>query len=617
MKHMLRILLMTLAVVFLLPAPVVFAKTNIDSVDSTDTAIQQPPIDDKNSSVSTPPGDNKEETKVADESSDEGLPVPDTINPPKSSDVKEGTDLPSQSADSSSTQAVTKPETPSTTNENDKSKLGLVISKISTIDKYIEIYNPNDAAVDLRGWSLEYRTKSGTKTVARRFDKNLAIAPKGFILLASDKTLPLAMLFDSKPGLSRTAGSVVLIHPDGSSSDVIGWGDAKYFESEAAAGGAKLFWRCFNGDLVVDSDINKLDIMSSLKDDDLQTIKPGTRPSCTDLADEDDKNSEPINRCKGLKLNEIIANSDDQIIELINSSDSDLDVSGCSIRTSHSRESIELGGAILKRGDLLKVKIASGGIKLPKTVGGTIYLMDPENKEIDFVRYDQMNSGQSWSFVDGKWQKTYQPTPGSDNISKENPSCQIGYFYNQSTGRCNKRPEEKSPLICPSGSYLNPASGRCKKHEPVKAAALTRFSSGTKVSTPCRKGYYRDLSTGRCRKIAAAAASKLKPCAPGQARNPLTGKCKKIASSSNKIKKCKDGYERNPKTNRCRKIVRDVVPAAAFAPSQVKQVAGATWGWWVFGGASLLAASYGIWQWRWELSQLLKRVFAPFNSHSK
>ena len=149
---------------------------------------------------------------------------------------------------------------------------------------------------------------------------------------------------------------------------------------------------------------------------------------------------------------------------------------------------------------------------------------------------------------------------------------------------------------CQAGYYRHPETKRCRKIEVAKTPA------------PCKEGYYRSEQTGRCRSIVALAAKTLKPCQDGYFRNPETGRCKKIAAADDILKDCPEGFERNPTTRRCRKIKTASMPVVGSATAGVQHVAGATWGWWVFGGVSLLAVGYGAWQWRWELSQLIRRL---------
>ena len=194
-------------------------------------------------------------------------------------------------------------------------------------------------------------------------------------------------------------------------------------------------------------------------------------------------------------------------------------------------------------------------------------------------------------------------TENSENIFKEYPDCQSGYERNV-LGRCVKIVIPPIESLCPVGQYRHPETRRCRKIEAVKTI------------TPCKDGYYRSEETGRCRSIASAAAKTLKPCPEGQFRNSATGRCKKIASTDDIAKECPEGFERNPQTKRCRKIKSANMPTVGSAATEVKQVAGATWGWWVFGGVSLLAVGYGVWQWRWEISQFVRKIRESIKSSS-
>lgn len=194
--------------------------------------------------------------------------------------------------------------------------------------------------------------------------------------------------------------------------------------------------------------------------------------------------------------------------------------------------------------------------------------------------------GSSWALFHDGWSWA-TPTPGK--------------WANVRAIETAQSPRPQSPpredlAPCQAGYYRHPETKRCRKIEVAKTPA------------PCKEGYYRSEQTGRCRSIVALAAKTLKPCPDGQFRNPATGRCKKIAAADDILKDCPEGFERNPTTRRCRKIKTASMPVVGSATAGVQHVAGATWGWWVFGGVSLLAVGYGAWQWRWELSQLIRRL---------
>lgn len=301
-----------------------------------------------------------------------------------------------------------------------------------------------------------------------------------------------------------------------------------------------------------------------------------------------------MNKCEGLKLSEIASNVDEQFIEIVNSSEKTVITTGCKLTVGDAGVRENIGNIELNPGEFLTIKIKNTNLKLPKTKG-KVYLLDEAGSEIDVAEYEKLAKSSSWSLIDDEWMQTFMITENSENIFKEYPDCQSGYERNV-LGRCVKIATPPVESLCPVGQYRHPETHRCRKIE------------ATKTITPCKDGYYRSEETGRCRSIASAAAKTLKPCPEGQFRNSATGRCKKIASTDDIAKECPEGFERNPQTKRCRKIKSANMPTVGLAAAEVKQVAGATWGWWVFGGVSLLAVGYGVWQWRWEISQFVRKI---------
>lgn len=193
------------------------------------------------------------------------------------------------------------------------------------------------------------------------------------------------------------------------------------------------------------------------------------------------------------------------------------------------------------------------------------------------VRYDntvteyadasaEKKTGWAWAYDsnDGKWKWTSQPTP-----------------YN-------------APSV-----FVLPV-------ETKKAVAV-------KTLTPCKEGQYRSEETNRCRNIASA-ASTLTPCKEGQERNPETNRCRSVAGASTELKPCDPGQERNPETNRCRKATGGDIPDAAFAVQEVPDGDSTFVGWWALAGVGVLAAGYGIWEWRRELWGGIRKIGTFFIS---
>ncbi len=587
MKYLRNTLLMILAVALIMPSPLVLA-------EGVSGATQESKVDDAQTVDNSPKSAEEAKDPVVDkEQIDSNSPSQSSEN---SETPTENTNSPSENPavnESSKSEPNPESEPPKIDNPDGKTEENapILISKISQGKKYVEIYNPTNQNVNLAGWKIEYYAGSSAKPVGKIF-KDEVISANGFLVLSNDKTLAGAIKFDNNLGLAQNDGSVVLSRSDGSVSDTVGWGNNSKSAGSPIKGGVKIVWRCFIDGNIIDSKNNSTDFLSS-KGSDNQEIVPYSRPNCKSPESKPESPKE-LNKCEGLKLSEIASNVDEQFIEIINSGEKTVITTGCKLTVGDSGVRENIGNIELKPGEFLTIKIKNTKLKLPKTKG-KVYLLDEAGSKIDIAEYNNMPKGASWSLIDDEWMQTFMITENSENIFKEYPDCQSGYERN-ALGKCVKIVIPLVESSCPVGQYRHPETRRCRKIEAAKTI------------TPCKDGYYRSEETGRCRSIASAAAKTLKPCLEGQFRNSATGRCKKIASTDDIAKECPEGFERNPQTKRCRKIKSANMPTVGSAAAEVKQVAGATWGWWVFGSVSLLAVGYGVWQWRWEISQFVRKI---------
>ena len=585
MKYLRNTLLMILAVALIMPSPLVLAEgvssttqeSKVDNVQTVDNSL-------KSTEEVKDPAVDKE--RIDSNSSSQSSENPET--PTENS----STNSPSENLaanESSKSEPNPESEPPKIDNPDGKTEENapILISKISQGKKYVEIYNPTNQNVNLAGWKIEYYAGSSAKPVGKIF-KDEVISPNEFLVLSNDKMLAGAIKFDNNLGLAQNDGSVVLSRSDGSVSDTVGWGNNSKSAGSPIKGGVKIVWRCFIDGNIIDSK-NFL----SGKNLNNQEVEPYSRPNCKSPESKSESSKE-LNKCEGLKLSEIASNVDEQFIEIVNSGEKTVITTGCKLTVGDSGVRENIGDIELNPGEFLTIKIKNTKLKLPKTKG-KVYLLDEAGSKIDSTEYEKLAKSSSWSLIDDEWMQTFMITENSENIFKEYPDCQNGYERN-ALGKCVKiaTPPVESP--CSVGQYRHPETRRCRKIEAAKTI------------TPCKDGYYRSEETGRCRSIASAAAKTLKPCPEGQFRNSATGRCKKIASTDDIAKECPEGFERNPQTKRCRKIKSANMPTVGSAAAEVKQVAGAAWGWWVFGGVSLLAVGYGIWQWRWEISQFVRKI---------
>ena len=593
MKYLRNTLLMILAVALIMPSPLVLAESVSESV--RESKVDDSQVIDNGSEPVEGAKDSIIDNKQTDASSSSR-----SSEKPETPTENSSMDSPSENPDTNeSSKSEPNPESEppkiDKSDERTEENATILISKISQDKKYIEIYNPTNQNVDLTGWKIEYYAGSGTKTVGKIF-KDEVILANGFLVLSNDKMLAGAIKFDNNLGLAQNDGSVVLSRSDGSVADTVGWGNNSKSAGSPIKGGVKIVWRCFIGENIIDSKNNSTDFLSG-KNLNNQEVVPYSRPSCKKSESIPKPIPEPpkeLNKCEGLKLSEIASNVDEQFIEIINSGEKTVITTGCKLVVGDAGVRENIDDIELNPGEFLTIKIKNTKLKLPKTKG-KVYLLDEAGSKIDSAEYEKLAKSSSWSLIDDEWMQTFMITENSENIFKEYPDCQSGYERNV-LGRCVKIaiPPVESP--CPVGQYRHPETRRCRKIE------------ATKTITPCKDGYYRSEETGRCRSIASAAAKTLKPCPEGQFRNSATGRCKKIASTDDIAKECPEGFERNPQTKRCRKIKSANMPTVGSAAAEVKRVAGATWGWWVLGGVSLLAVGYGVWQWRWEISQFVRKI---------
>ena len=589
MKYLRNTLLMILAVALIMPSPLVLAEgvssatqeSKVDDVQTVDNSLKsaeeaKDPVVDKDQIDSNSPSQSSENPETPTENSSTNSP---SENPAANESSK------------SEPNPESEPPKIDKSDERTEENATILISKISQDKKYIEIYNPTNQNVNLAGWKIEYYTGSGAQTVGKIF-KDEVISANGFLVLSNDKMSADVIKFDNNLVLAQNNGSVVLSRSDGSVSDAVGWGNNSKSAGSPIKGGVKIVWRCFIDGNIIDSKNNSTDFLSS-KGSDNQEIAPYLRPNCKS-PESNPESPKKLNKCEGLKLSEIASNVDEQFIEIINSGEKTVITTGCKLTVGNSGISENIGDIELNPGEFLTIKIKNTNLKLPKTKG-KVYLLDEAGSKISSAEYEKLAKSSSWSLIDDEWMQTFMITENSENIFKEYPDCQSGYERNV-LGRCVKIVIPPVEGSCPVGQYRHLETRRCRKIEAAK------------IITPCKDGYYRSEETGRCRSIASAAAKTLKPCPEGQFRNSSTGRCKKIASTDDIAKECPEGFERNPQTKRCRKIKSANMPTVGSAATEVKQVAGATWGWWVFGGVSLLAVGYGVWQWRWEISQFVRKI---------
>jgi hypothetical protein len=294
---------------------------------------------------------------------------------------------------------------------------------------------------------------------------------------------------------------------------------------------------------------------------------------------------------KPLRLNEILPNpvgSDDgnEFIELFNPNNVAIDLTQYRLQIGSDTPKVysfpatsvvpALGYSVFSNNDIAFTLVNSAGV---------ISLISADNQIVDTPPpYSNAADGMAWALINGMWQYTNQPTPGSQNLPSVEPDSV------ETIVATTLKP-------CASNQYRSPDTNRCR---------LIVTSSGSTLA-PCKDGQYRSEITNRCRSIAAD-VNALTPCAANQERNPDTNRCRLVASTAAALSVCKPGQERSPDTNRCRTVASTAVPSVGFAVEPIADSPSVSIGWWVAGGAAVVAFAYGIWEWHVEVGKLFHKV---------
>lgn len=296
-----------------------------------------------------------------------------------------------------------------------------------------------------------------------------------------------------------------------------------------------------------------------------------------------------------LRAVEILANARDcgpleqaadcrEYVKLYNASDKPADASQYRLRLGYGNENLGIANEVQLSGTIaphsyfsvttrdddkpLDITASAGNVWLEDTQGLKTY-----SKTVVTYKDIGDRKGFPWAkHTDGTWDWSVANPTGPNDFRVPSPA-----------------PVVSSTTPCKAGQYRSSETHRCRK------------IATTSKLTACKPGQYRSAETNRCRSLATATSS-LKPCTPGQTRNPATNRCHANATATKQLTPCKAGQERNPETHRCRNAGGAVLGDAAYAVEPIKQTGTAFVGWWALGGIGILAAGYGVWEWRQEIS---------------
>jgi len=343
----------------------------------------------------------------------------------------------------------------------------MVGSKENAKFEFIELFNNADSPIDLTGYSLKKKTKSGAESNLVSSSKFLGSIPaRGYFLITHIENTKInnANLFYSGSSYSISADNTVILYDkEEKIIDKVGYGESGDFETLAAPypEDDKSIERKILG---IDSDNNSEDFVirnNPTPGNFINSIEENNGPNATSTetasssenivenngsAGTNYQTEEKINYNKDdILINEIFPDpvgSDtktegiEEFIELYNTSNNDIDLFNWIIEYSSGKKFEFTNSEIIKARSYYVVYRKDSKIIL-KNTGDTIKLYQPEKKTASqSLKYEKAQEGKSYNLIvdatnKKKWVWSKDLTPGYQNIIKEeNHLPAVDFYYN-------------------------------------------------------------------------------------------------------------------------------------------------------------------------------------------
>ena len=314
------------------------------------------------------------------------------------------------------------------------------ISGETVYDEFIKLYNPTNNDVDLTGWDLKRKTKTGTESNILNNVEGVILS-KGFFLI-----IPRAncgdegnescyqgeeILSDEYTTNSYLAkdNTILLYNLDGAVIDKVGWGEAGDSDDGAIninPENGQSLERKINGEIIQDTDNSQNDFI--VKGNSIQNSSTQENG-----ANEGQNNS--ANNASKIENNYIVpkiiiteflpnpedSDRDNEFIELYNEGENDVDLEGWTIQDKAGK----VKTFIIPEKNIIKAKSYKvfysdeTRIALNNSGDGIMLKNSYENIISESSVSDSAKEDQSYSLDDNnKWVWTLRPTPGRENVIK-------------------------------------------------------------------------------------------------------------------------------------------------------------------------------------------------------
>ncbi len=307
----------------------------------------------------------------------------------------------------------------------------MTASTASASEEFVELHNPGDEALELSGWSVEYKSATSPdipSSWTRKATLEGEIPPHGFYLVAPRAQYPVSDA-DWTASLAAAGGHVRLRDRDGVEVDRVGYG-ATANAAEASPAAAPAAGQSLerlpgkqkeSGGNSQDTGNNSSDFLVR------QAPMPQTTQSDAeppvDLVDVEVPIEEEAEPLAAIRLTELLINpmaplSDDadEYIELHNPNEVEVAVGGYQLRNgAEFQKSYTLPDQSIPAQGYLLLNIKTTKLALTNTEGA-VRLHDAIGALIDQTdNYQDAPDGQAWALAGETWQWTLRPTPGQAN----------------------------------------------------------------------------------------------------------------------------------------------------------------------------------------------------------
>jgi hypothetical protein len=330
---------------------------------------------------------------------------------------------------------------------------GLVISQIQISgpaganDEFIEIYNPTDQAINLEGWSLQYKSTSGSFPLVSK--KNLhgfsLESGRHYLIAHNDYAgTPSSDLSYSSFSLSGAVSGATVFLSEGVDyvsgindpiiSDRVAYGTGVGNAPEGLAAilpepGKSLFRISDSGDNATDFEIRTASPRNSFFESATEE-NPDESGSDTEESPSDEEDPQIIHP-EGIIISEIMANPEgtdtgEEWVELYNSATSTIDLKDWILDDLGTNDEIgpsayKIPAASIDAGSYLTITIPAGKFSLNNSSLDAVRLYWPDSVLASKLEYSgQVKDEQTWCRINASYQWCLA-TPNAENEKLPNP----------------------------------------------------------------------------------------------------------------------------------------------------------------------------------------------------